>query len=80
VRLAREAAARGRGYPAVLNAANEEAVAAFLAGKVAFSAIVEAVESALAAFPGGDGSLEAVLEADEFAREYVRVRVGKVRA
>jgi 1-deoxy-D-xylulose-5-phosphate reductoisomerase len=80
VRLAREAAARGGGYPAVLNAANEEAVAAFLAGRVPFSSIVEAVESALAAFPGGDGSLEAILAADEFAREYVRVRVGKVRA
>jgi 1-deoxy-D-xylulose-5-phosphate reductoisomerase len=80
VRLAREAAARGGAFPAVLNAANERAVAAFLDGEIPFSGIVGAVESALTAFPGGGGSLEEVMAADQFGRDYVESWVGKVRA
>jgi 1-deoxy-D-xylulose-5-phosphate reductoisomerase len=76
VRLAREAGAAGHGRPAVLNAANEEAVRAFLAGEIPFSGIVRAVERALDAFPGGGGelqeTLEDILEADRWAREYVK--------
>jgi 1-deoxy-D-xylulose-5-phosphate reductoisomerase len=79
VRLAREAAARGAGYPAVLNAANEEAVSAFLAGQISFGAILRSVEAALGAWPGGAGSLAEILDADRFARAHVRARVGKVR-
>src|SRR5690625_7504107 len=41
--LARQAAASGPLHPAVFNAANEEAVARFLAGKLPFLAIVETV-------------------------------------
>ena len=40
LRLARDAMATGRGLPTVLNAANEVAVAAFLAGRLAFGAMV----------------------------------------
>jgi 1-deoxy-D-xylulose-5-phosphate reductoisomerase len=81
VRLAREAAARGGSYPAVLNAANEEAVAAFLAGRLPFSGIVALVEAALAAHPGpGSGSLEEILAADAFARRLVADNMGKVGA
>jgi 1-deoxy-D-xylulose-5-phosphate reductoisomerase len=72
VRLAREAAKAGHGRPAVLNAANEEAVSAFLAGEIPFSGIVRAVEQALAAFPGGGDTLQDILEADRWAREYVQ--------
>jgi len=72
VRLARDAAKAGHGRPAVLNAANEEAVSAFLAGEIPFSGIVRAVERAMAAFPGGGDTLEAILEADRWAREYVQ--------
>jgi len=57
VRLAREAAMAGGGRPAVLNAANEEAVNAFLAGSIQFSGIVRTVQRALEAFPGGRESL-----------------------
>jgi 1-deoxy-D-xylulose-5-phosphate reductoisomerase len=71
VRLAREAAAAGGCHPAVLNAANEEAVNGFLAGEIPFGGIVRAVRSALDAFTGGDGSLPAILEADRWAREHV---------
>src|SRR6185312_10726736 len=43
VRLARAAAEQGGGRPAVLNAANEEAVNSFLAGELPFSGIVRSV-------------------------------------
>ncbi len=85
VRLARDAAAAGGGRTAVLNAANEEAVSAFLAGELPFSGIVSAVERALAAFPGGGDTLQDILEADRWAREYVQEKsrqekFGKLRA
>ncbi|HEV2029345.1 MAG TPA: 1-deoxy-D-xylulose-5-phosphate reductoisomerase [Candidatus Dormibacteraeota bacterium] len=79
VRLAREAAAAGHGSPAVLNAANEEAVGAFLAGELPFSGIVRAVEHALAAFRGGGDTLQDILEADRWAREYVKDTSGRLK-
>jgi 1-deoxy-D-xylulose-5-phosphate reductoisomerase len=80
VRLAREAARAGHGRPAVLNAANEEAVSAFLAGEIPFSGIVRAVELALDAFPGCGEELQDILEADRWGREYVKEKSGKLRA
>jgi 1-deoxy-D-xylulose-5-phosphate reductoisomerase len=80
VRLAREAAMAGGGHPAVLNAANEEAVNAFLAGGIPFSGIVRTVEGALAAFPGGQDSLQEILEADRWARAYVKANSGRLEA
>jgi 1-deoxy-D-xylulose-5-phosphate reductoisomerase len=71
VRLARQAAAAGGCHPAVLNAANEEAVNAFLAREIPFSGIVKAVQRALEAFPGGGDTLTAILEADSWARRHV---------
>jgi 1-deoxy-D-xylulose-5-phosphate reductoisomerase len=79
VRLAREAARAGHGRPAVLNAANEEAVSAFLAGEIPFSGIVRTVERALDAFPGGGDTLQDILDADRWAREYVKEKSGKLR-
>lgn len=72
VGLARAAAHRGGGHPAVLNAANEEAVNAFLARAIPFSGIVSAAERALGAFPGCGDTLAEILEADRWARSYVR--------
>lgn len=46
-RLAREAIAAGGSAPAILNAANEVAVAAFLAGQIPFTRIAAVVEEAL---------------------------------
>jgi 1-deoxy-D-xylulose-5-phosphate reductoisomerase len=80
VRLCRESAARGAPYPAVLNAANEEAVAAFLEGRLRFTDIVALVESALGAHSGAGRTLDDILAADALAREHVRARIGKVRA
>jgi 1-deoxy-D-xylulose-5-phosphate reductoisomerase len=79
VRICREAVARGAPYPAVLNAANEEAVGAFLGGEIRFADIVALVESALGACTGGGSSLDELLEADGRARTHVRARIGKVK-
>lgn len=49
LRIAREAMARGLTAPAVLNAANEIAVAAFLDGRIGFAAIPALVEETLEA-------------------------------
>ncbi|OLC23654.1 MAG: 1-deoxy-D-xylulose-5-phosphate reductoisomerase [Actinobacteria bacterium 13_1_20CM_2_65_11] len=73
VRLARGAAQAGKGRPAVLNAANEEAVNAFLAREIPFTGIIRTVEAALQAFPGGGTTLEEILAADRWAREFVRI-------
>ena len=68
--LARQAAERGGVAPAVLNAANEVAVAEFLAGRIAFPRIWEIVAAVLEASPdGGGGDLEVLLAADRDARE-----------
>ena len=80
VRLAREAGMAGGGRPAVLNAANEEAVNLFLERRLPFSGIVRAVQSALVAFPGGGETLEEILEADRWARGYIRKLSGTVEA
>lgn len=51
LRLAREAAAAGGTAPCVLNAANEVAVYAFLAGELSFDGIARVIESTLAELP-----------------------------
>ncbi|HET7338087.1 MAG TPA: 1-deoxy-D-xylulose-5-phosphate reductoisomerase [Candidatus Dormibacteraeota bacterium] len=78
VRLAREAAVQGGGHPAVLNAANEEAVNAFLGHQIPFTGIVSSVERALEAFPGCGGTLEEILEADHWTRDYIRESFGSL--
>jgi 1-deoxy-D-xylulose-5-phosphate reductoisomerase len=67
--LAREALEGGGTLPAVLNAANEEAVAAFLDGRIPFPAIADSIREVLRAVPGRKAErLEDVLEADQKAR------------
>jgi 1-deoxy-D-xylulose-5-phosphate reductoisomerase len=57
----------------VLNAANEEAVALFLAGQCRFVEIVPFVAQALkAAEPAKELTLDAVIAADQWARAHVR--------
>ncbi len=69
-RLAREAAEAGGAAPAVLNAANEIAVEAFLKRKIAFSRIAVLVERVLADgnHPDAPSSLSDVLMVDEASR------------
>ena len=79
VALAREAARLGPPLPAVLNAANEEAVALFLAGRIRFGEIVELVAAAVAGYRGGGDSLDRILAADAWAREEVAAKAGNLR-
>jgi len=74
VALAREAGERGGTAPAVLNAANEEAVALFLKGQHRFVDIVPSVARAVeeATHPMEELTLDAVIAADGWARAHVR--------
>ena len=57
--------------PAVLNAANEVAVAAFLEGRVPFVAIPDVITGAMAAHrPSPADDLDIVLAADAWARAH----------
>ncbi|GAO56332.1 1-deoxy-D-xylulose-5-phosphate reductoisomerase [Novosphingobium sp. MD-1] len=73
-RLAREAVTAGGSAPAVLNAANEIAVAAFLAGQIAFTDIAENAARVLDSMNdfSAPGSLDDVILVDRAAR--VRTR------
>ncbi|EWH03447.1 1-deoxy-D-xylulose-5-phosphate reductoisomerase [Halomonas sp. BC04] len=69
LRLAREAIVAGGTAPAVLNAANEIAVDAFLAGRLGFGGIAELVERTLEALPVAPATdLDTILEANARAR------------
>lgn len=66
-------------YPGVVNGANEEAVAAFLGGKIGFLDLFDAVSGALEWALGQEGmedydTVEQVLSADRRARAWVRER------
>ncbi len=68
--LALEAAKTGGTAGAILNGANEAAVAQFLAGKIRFLEIADRVEKAMAAVPVVQSpTLDDVLAADQAARE-----------
>jgi 1-deoxy-D-xylulose-5-phosphate reductoisomerase len=74
--LAYAALREGGTAPAVLNAANEVAVAAFLDGKLRYTAIPGVIEHALAQVPAAPAdALESVLEADRSARRAAAGRV-----
>jgi 1-deoxy-D-xylulose-5-phosphate reductoisomerase len=71
--LAYEAGRRGGTYPTVLNAANEEAVAQFLAGHLGFTRIADSISEALQAHDSRPNpTLEEVIEADTWARHFAR--------
>jgi 1-deoxy-D-xylulose-5-phosphate reductoisomerase len=75
--LAYRAAAGCGTLPAVLNAANEVAVAAFLAGSIGFTDIPRVVAETLDAHvPAQLRSLEQVLAADAWARQHATARLG----
>lgn len=73
LRLAREAAEQGGAAPAILNAANEIAVAAFLAGRIGFLDIVRLVEETLTGYaPNAPHTLDHLFSIDAAAREYAK--------
>ncbi|MFM8828708.1 MAG: 1-deoxy-D-xylulose-5-phosphate reductoisomerase [Actinomycetota bacterium] len=77
LRLAREAGEAGGTAPAILNAANEVAVGAFLEGRIGFMDIPRGVDHALQSVQAGPAdSLNAVLAADAAAREVTMAMAG----
>ena len=76
LKLAREALAAGGARPAILNAANEIAVAAFLAGRIGFLEIAAIVANTLERYdPVAPATLDAVLAIDAEARALAGERV-----
>ena len=76
VGLARESAKQGGTFPAVFNAANEEAVEAFHAGAIGFLDIVDTVEAVLSEHDGApELTVESVLEAEAWARKRAHDRL-----
>ncbi|MCL1859930.1 MAG: 1-deoxy-D-xylulose-5-phosphate reductoisomerase, partial [Proteobacteria bacterium] len=76
--LAYQALEVGGSTPAALNAANEEAVAAFLEGSLGFCRIADVIAATLerAGWAGAE-TLEAVLEVDARARGFAREEIRK---
>jgi 1-deoxy-D-xylulose-5-phosphate reductoisomerase len=71
--LAYTAGRRGGTYPTVLNAANEEAVARFLAHELRFLDIPDLIAAALATHAGAaTPTLDEVVAADDWARSFAR--------
>ncbi len=71
--LAMQAAKQGGTVCAVMNGANEEAVALYLDDKIGFYDIYELVRGAMDHVPPvADPTLDQILEADQAARNYVR--------
>lgn len=74
--LAYEVGRRGGTLPAVMNAANEVSVYAFLEGKIGYLQIVEIVEAVCQEHEVLDVTdLESILEADEWARKRAKERI-----
>jgi 1-deoxy-D-xylulose-5-phosphate reductoisomerase len=76
VGLAKDAAKQGSTFPAVFNAANEEAVMAFHAGRIRFTDIVDTIEAVLSEHTGSSGlTVESVLDAEKWARARTHERL-----
>ena len=74
--LAWQAMSAGGTAPAILNAANEVAVSAFLQGRIAFLAIPELVANALSTLPAASAdTLEGLLAADQRARQITQAAI-----
>jgi 1-deoxy-D-xylulose-5-phosphate reductoisomerase len=76
LKLAFDALKMGGAAPAILNAANEVAVAAFLNEKIKFYAINELIEKTLNKFIGLDySSIDEILQIDKSCREYTQNQI-----
>ena len=76
VALARQVGSAGLTFPAVYNAANEEAVEAFHQGRIGFNQIVDLIERVVDAHtPETERSLDGVLAAEVWARERANAQI-----
>ncbi len=72
LKACKEAITKGGLYPTLVNGANEEAVALFLADRIRFTDIGELVCASLELCPPQSVTLEHILEADRMARAFVQ--------
>jgi len=78
VRLARQVGSAGLTYPAVYNAANEQAVEAFHAGWIGFNQIVDLIQRVVDAHePEAELSLDGVLRAELWARDRANAQIAR---
>jgi 1-deoxy-D-xylulose-5-phosphate reductoisomerase len=75
VALAKQVGQAGRTYPAVFNAANEQAVTAFHEGRIAFLDILDVVRATVDAHQPGEATLDGVLDAERRARADAEERI-----
>ncbi len=79
LRLAWQAMEAGGSAPAILNAANEVAVSAFLQGRIGFLSIPALVEHALSTLPGmAADTLDALLAADARSRQVTSTAIARL--
>ena len=74
-----ECVRRGGTSGAVLNAADEEAVGAFLAGQIAFADMGQLCRAALKQSPESEADVNGALAADAWARKFTRLMIGSAR-
>jgi 1-deoxy-D-xylulose-5-phosphate reductoisomerase len=78
VALARQVGKAGKSYPAVYNAANEQAVLAFHSGAISFDQITDLIERAVDAHQSeGELTLESLLQAEKWARDRTDAQIAK---
>jgi 1-deoxy-D-xylulose-5-phosphate reductoisomerase len=78
IALARQVGQMGKSYPAVYNAANEQAVAAFHAGLISFDQITDLIKRAVDTHvPDSELSMEGVLAAEKWARDRTDAQIAK---
>lgn len=72
LKYAYDALKRGKSMPAVLNAANEEAVKLFLENKIKFNEISKIIKKVLKTHIPKKGSIRDYIRAEKWTREYIR--------
>jgi 1-deoxy-D-xylulose-5-phosphate reductoisomerase len=79
VRLAKQVGRAGGEYPAVFNAANEQAVAAFHAGRIGFTDVVDTVRDVVESLEASSTELtvESLAEAERAARRQADLRIAR---
>ncbi|GAA4060095.1 1-deoxy-D-xylulose-5-phosphate reductoisomerase [Agromyces indicus] len=79
VRLAKQVGRAGGEYPAVFNAANEQAVAAFHDGRIGFTDIVDTVRDVVESHEASSGelSVDSLAEAERTARRQADLRIAR---
>ena len=79
VRLAKQVGRAGGEYPAVFNAANEQAVAAFHAGRIGFTDIVDTVRDVVESHeaPSAELTVASLAEAERAARWQADLRIAR---